>query len=111
MPSKNILETDILFWVRVPVLSEQMQEVEPRVSTDSKFLTSTIFVAILLAVRARDTVTVARRPSGTFATMIPMQNTKLVTRSVPLKIHPIKKKETPRKMATAETMMMNLSIT
>jgi len=72
-----------LFWVKVPVLSEQMQEVEPKVSTDSKFLTSTNLLAILLAVNARDTVTVARRPSGTLATMIPMANTKLVMTEYP----------------------------
>ena len=60
--------------------------------------------------RERDTVTVAKRPSGTFATMIPMQNTRLVTRSASLTIHPIRKKVTPRKMATADTMKMNLSI-
>lgn len=59
-------------------MSEQMQEVDPRVSTDSRFLTSTNFPAILWAVKASDTVTVARSPSGTLATMIPIANTKLV---------------------------------
>jgi hypothetical protein len=70
--------TVILFYVNVPVLSEQIHVVDPRVSTDSKFFTSTDFTDILLAVRARDTVTVASRPSGTLATMIPIQKTKLV---------------------------------
>ena len=37
--SNHMWATVILFWVRVPVLSEQMHEVEPKVSTASRFLT------------------------------------------------------------------------
>ena len=81
--SKKRWETVILFWVNVPVLSEQMQEVDPRVSTDSMFLTSTYFSAIFLAVRARVKVTVMRRPSGTLATMIPIINTRFVMKEYP----------------------------
>ena len=93
----------------VPVLSEQIQEVDPRVSTDSRFFTSTILLAILFAVRARDTVTVARRPSGTLATMIPIANTKFVIIDY-MKTRPKMKKITPSDMATAEIILINLSI-
>jgi len=34
----NILQTDIMLVVRVPVLSEQMTEVQPKVSTEGKDL-------------------------------------------------------------------------
>ena len=38
--------TVILFWVSVPVLSEQMTDVLPRVSTASSFLTKQFFIFI-----------------------------------------------------------------
>merc|ERR1712179_283985 len=71
--SNHMWATVILFWVRVPVLSEQIVEVDPRVSTASKFLTKQFLDAILFAVNVKHTVTVARRPSGTLATIIPIK--------------------------------------
>ena len=58
----NILQTDIMLVVRVPVLSEQMTEVQPRVSTDGKDLTMAFFLAMRRVPRARQVVMTAGRP-------------------------------------------------
>mmetsp|Transcript_12652 Transcript_12652/g.39927 ORF Transcript_12652/g.39927 Transcript_12652/m.39927 type:complete len:247 (+) Transcript_12652:2351-3091(+) len=108
-PSYQQCCTVMRFWVSVPVLSEAITVVEPRVSTASRFLTSTFLACMRLAVRARDTVTVARRPSGTLATMMPMANTTFLMMGVPMTT-PMIKKTTPRVMATAEIRVMNFLI-
>ena len=64
--------TRILFWVRVPVLSVQMTEVEPRVSTADSRLTSAPRRAISRTPTASASVIVGSSPSGTFATSSPM---------------------------------------
>ena len=53
------LLTDIMLVVSVPVLSEQITEVQPRVSTEGKLRTIAFFLAILL---------VPRRKTGTDGT-------------------------------------------
>lgn len=58
------LQTDIWLVVRVPVLSEQMTEVQPRVSTEGKLLTMAFFFAIRRVPRARQVVMTAGRPVG-----------------------------------------------
>lgn len=58
------LVTHIWLVVRVPVLSEQMTEVQPRVSTEGKLLTMAFFFAIRRVPRARQVVMTAGRPDG-----------------------------------------------
>jgi hypothetical protein len=64
----HTLLTDIILVVRVPVLSEQMTEVQPSVSTDGKLLTMAFFLAMRRVPRARQVVITAGRPSGMAAT-------------------------------------------
>lgn len=58
------LQTDIWLVVRVPVLSEQMTEVQPRVSTEGRLLTIAFFFAIRRVPKARQVVMTAGRPVG-----------------------------------------------
>jgi len=74
-------ETVIRFYVKVPVLSDQIHVVEPKVSTVYKFFTKTKFSARIDAARPKHTVTVAIRPSGIFETIIPILKVKLVNMS------------------------------
>ena len=60
--------TVILFWVRVPVLSEQITWVLPKVSTAGRWRTMARFWAMRLMPMASTMVTTAVRPSGMAAT-------------------------------------------
>ena len=64
---------------------------------------------ILFAVSVKQTVTVASRPSGTLATMMPIMNTRFSTMGVPI-TKPRMRKMRPREMAIALMMMMKWSL-
>ena len=66
------LVTRIRFWVSVPVLSVQMTEVDPRVSTAESRLTRAPRRAISRTPTASASVIVGSSPSGTFATSSPI---------------------------------------
>ena len=67
-PRLQTSTTVILFWVRVPVLSEQMTPAQPRVSTAGRRLTMALRRTIRCTPRARTMVTMAGSPSGMAAT-------------------------------------------
>jgi hypothetical protein len=56
--------TVILFFVRVPVLSEQMTETEPRVSTVFSDLHRILFFRMIFATMVKDVVRAMGNPSG-----------------------------------------------
>ena len=60
--------TVILFWVRVPVLSEQITETEPKDSTAAKFLIMAFSLAIFCVPIACTMVTIELKASGIAAT-------------------------------------------
>ena len=66
--SEQTLHTDIWLVVSVPVLSEQITEVQPSVSTDGSERTMAFFLAIRRVPRARHVVITAGKPSGIAAT-------------------------------------------
>lgn len=84
LPLYRRLAAIILFIVKVPVLSEQIQVVQPKVSTACKLLASTFFLANLLAVRVKEMVTSRRSPFGTFATVIPIAKVRALMTSKPI---------------------------
>lgn len=98
-----------MFWVKVPVLSEQIQEVEPSVSTAYKFLTKTCLSASLLAVIAREIVIQAKSPSGTLATKIPIPKIKHYKALYLTTTKARTKKTTPRLIAITVMIKTNLS--
>ena len=82
-PSSHMCATVMRFCVKVPVLSEHIVDTLPSASTAVKFFTRHCFLAMRFAVNANMTVIVARRPSGTLDTMIPMTKTSAVSTLVP----------------------------
>ena len=60
--------TVILFWVRVPVLSEQMTWAQPSVSTAVSLRMTALRLDILVTPMESTTVTTVARPSGMAAT-------------------------------------------
>ena len=58
------LHTDIWLVVRVPVLSEQMTEVQPKVSTEGRLRTIAFFLAMRRVPKAKQVVMTAGRPAG-----------------------------------------------
>ena len=87
-----------------------MQEVEPKVSTDSKFLTRTDFLERFLAVIAREIGIQPNSPSGTFAMRMPIPKTTQVRIGYPIAKKASKKTITLRTTATIEIITMNRSI-
>lgn len=99
----------ILFIVKVPVLSEQMQLVDPSVYTALRLLQSTFLSANLVAEIVKQTVTSTIRPTGTLEIMIPMANIKLSTAGFPM-ANPSPKRMPPRTTAKIVNLTMNLLI-
>jgi hypothetical protein len=84
-----------------------MQVVDPKVSTDCNCFTSTFEAAIFFAARDIHTVIVIIRPSGRFATMIPIIKPMLVIIPYP-KAKLTQKKNIPMTTAILPTMTTNL---
>ncbi len=94
--------TAISLQVSVPVLSVQMNVVDPSVSTDSRWRTSAWRAAIRWAPSASESVTVGRRPSGTRATVTPTAKRNPLRAPKP-KSQAIRKNADPTASATAAT--------
>ena len=78
--------TCILFCVRVPVLSEQITLLLPKVSTAGSFLIIVFFLAIFVTPIESIIVTIAGSPSGIAATASPTEVINISTGSIFLRI-------------------------
>jgi hypothetical protein len=85
----------------------KLEYVEPKVSTPSRFLTSTFLEASFFAVILSATVTVANSPLGTNPTIIPTAKIRFVIASYPI-INPKMKKKSPTITAIVATIVTNL---
>ena len=101
LPSTAISVAIMRFCVKVPVLSQQITVVQPRVSTDGKLFTSAWRLAMRCTPMARERVTVGSNPSGTLATNRPMQNTKASRKVRPATNQPRNRKAKPKPPASA----------
>lgn len=108
LPPYHMWYKDMTFYVRVPVLSVQMHEVDPSVSTASRFFTSTNFSESVFAVIARQIVIHPSIPSGTFATRIPMPNAIHEVIGIFITKRASKKKRPPSTTETAVMKYTNL---
>src|SRR5574340_514419 len=90
------------FCVNVPVLSLQITLAAPSVSTAGRWRTSAFFLAMRCVAIASDSVTVGSKPSGTFATMMPIANTRFSQNDSPT-VCPIRKNTAPSSVANSAT--------
>lgn len=86
-----------------------MQLILPKASTASRFFTSTNNLESFLAVTARTTVIEPTKPSGTLATMNPMNNTRQFTKLYLSLIAPATTAAKEMIVAIIEMIITNLS--
>ena len=82
----NIFNTDIVFFVKVPVLSEQILSTPPIVSQAAKYLTKLFYYFIFPTLKASEMVTARGNPSGTETTIILIAIMKALTTKLTVSI-------------------------
>mmetsp|Transcript_57019 Transcript_57019/g.144767 ORF Transcript_57019/g.144767 Transcript_57019/m.144767 type:complete len:288 (+) Transcript_57019:1880-2743(+) len=105
-PPANILTMVILPSVRVPVLSLQMTEADPSVSTAASLRTSTFFLTISLQPMDREMVTQSGMPSGMAATASVTAIRTMYSQEGPVKFEGSRRSmATPMTKITTQTMI------
>ena len=99
--SDQIRVARIWFSVSVPVLSVQMTAADPRVSTALSRLTSAPRRASDATPTASASVIVGSKPSGTFATIMPIAKLSASCNGSPATSQPIGRNATPTTIATS----------